>query len=254
MGNNKLMLTKTRSALKSSISQILVEWGVAMDRSGAKLSYEASPHLHYSRHRTIAPIESSKPTFNTDVRIAYTASIEGGVELDKNVIVGSFSTLRANASPIRIGEGTIIGDNVTMHTLDLHKEVPGSIDIGSNVYIGDKATLKCCIIDDGAYIGEGSFIGEGAIIQRDAVVLPGTTVQPGAILVSGKVWGGNPCREITEASEKYTSRVKERIDSTRSYIDSIENNILYLQIARPQQQEQTEQSKESDTLEKQPNK
>lgn len=230
------MLNKTRSVLKSGISQIMVEWGIAVDRTGAKLSYESDPNLHYSRHRPIAPIESGKPTFNTGVKIAYTSSIEGATQLDKNVIVGNHSTLRADLSPIRVGEGTIIGDNVSMHTLELYKEVPGSIDIGSNVYIGDKSTLRCCIIDDGAYIGEGSFIAEGVIVQRGAIVLPGTTVQPGAILTADKVWGGNPCREIAEVSDKYTSRVNERINATRAYLESFGNDVVYMQIAEFKQQ------------------
>ena len=231
------MLNKTRSVIKSSISQILVEWGSAIDRKGAKLGYESDPQLHYSRHRTILPLDAGKPAFNSGVKIAYTASIEGAVQFDKNVIVGNQSTLRADLSPIRIGENTIIGDNVSLHTLELHKLVPGSIDIGSNVYIGDKVTLRCCIIDDDAYIGEGSFIAEGAIVQRGAIVLPNTTVQPGAILTSEKVWGGNPCREFADVSEKYTSRVTERINNTRALAESVEGDLMFMQI--PDAEEQT---------------
>lgn len=223
------MLNKSRSVLKASLSQVLVEWGVAWNNFGAKYTYEVDPFLHYSRHRTLLPLHSSKPTLSKGVKLAYTASLEGEVLLDRNVIIGNNSTLRGDQSPIRIGEGSIIGDQVTMYTSELHQLLPGSIDIGLNVYIGDKVTLKSCIIDDGAYIGEGSFIAEGSVIERGAIVLPNTTVQPGAILTSGKVWGGNPCREISEVSDKYLSRVAERINNARAYSEAVEKDKIFME-------------------------
>lgn len=155
--------------------------------------------------------------------------MEGEVQLDKNVIIGNQSTLRADLSPIRIGEGSIIGDQVTMHTLELHQLIPGSIDIGLNVYIGDKTVLKSCIIDDGAYIGEGCFVAEGAVIERGAIVLPYTTVQPGAILNSGKVWGGNPCREIAEIDDKYRARQSERVNNARAFAETVEKVNIFIE-------------------------
>lgn len=207
---------------------VLVEWGAALDKRGARYTYELDADTPYSRHRPILPLDASKPTFGSGTRIAYTASIEGAVLLEKNVVVGRQSTLRGDVSPIRIGENTIIGDNVSLHTLELHKLVPGSIDIGAGVYIGDKSTLRCCIIDDGAYIGEGCFIAEGAIVQRGAIVLPGTVLQPGAVLTSGKVWGGVPCREIAELSSKYTNKAGERIRSVREFVEAANNEALYI--------------------------
>lgn len=230
------MLNKSRSILRSGLSQILVEWGLALDARGSQYSYEKDSHLHFSRHRPILPFDSGKPTLSTNVRIAYTASVEGEVQISRNVVIGSQSTLRGDLSPIRIGDGTLIGDQVVMHTIELHQLVPGSIDIGSNVYIGDKVTLKSCIIDDGAYIGEGSFIAEGAIVHRGSIILPNTTVQPGAILTSDKVWGGNPCREIADVSEKYLARTADRVKNTRAYIESVEKDQIYIETIQPQEQ------------------
>lgn len=230
------MLNKTRSVLRTTFSQILVEWGAAWDIKGAKYTYEKDIHLHYSRHRPIVPLGCSKPMLSKGARIAYTASLEGQVQLDQNVIIGHQSSLRADLSPIRIGEGSIVGEQVAMHTKDLHQLLPGSIDIGLNVYIGDKVTLKSCIIDDEAYIGDGSFISEGTIVQRGAIVLPNTTVQPGAILTSGKVWGSNPCREIADISDKYTTRVANRVKSTKAYINSVESDTIFMTIGEVNQE------------------
>ena len=224
------MLNKSRSVFRSTLSQILVEWSVAWDRWGATYTYEKDPHLNYSRHRPILPFECSRPLFSNNVRIAYTASIEGQVEISSDVIIGNQSSLRGDMSPIRIGEGTIICDQVVMQTSELHQLIPGSIDIGVRVFIGDKATLKSCIIDDGAYIGEGSFISEGAVVQRGAMVMPNTTVQPGAIITSGKVWGGNPCREIADISEKYTNRVANRVKNALAVADTIEIDRSFIKI------------------------
>ena len=220
---------------------VLVEWGSALDRRGVTYTYETDVFEHFSRHRPVLPLDASKPAFGPGSKISYTASIEGAVQLERGVVIGRQSTLRADMSPIRIGENTIIGDNVSLHTLELNKLVPGSIDIGSNVYIGDKATLRCCIIDDGAYIGEGSFIAEGAIVQRGAIVLPGTTVQPGAILTAGKVWGGNPCREIADLSAKYTTKAGEKVRSVREFIESVDSSVLYIQTPEAAKEEASEE-------------
>ena len=226
------MLNKTRSVLRSTIGQILVDFGVVLDRKGATYSYEKDVHLPFSRHRTIAPIECCKPTLSKGVKLAYTASVEGEVQIDQNVIIGNMSTLRGDNSPIRIGEGTIIGEQVSMHTREFHQLIPGSIDIGLNVYIGDKVTLKSCIIDDGAYIGEGSFIAEGVIIERGAILLPNTTVQPGAILTSGKVWGGNPCREIEDITEKHIDRVTSKVKNALAFAESVEHDKVFMTIGK----------------------
>lgn len=224
------MLNRTRSVLRSTFAKVLVEWGVALDRQGAKHMYDTDPYEHYCRHKPIHPVDASKPTFAPGAKIAYTASIEGAVQLQSNVTVGRQSILRADLAPIRIGDDTIVGDNVVFYTTELHQLIPGSIDIGSNVLIGDRAVLKSCIVDDGAYIGEGSFIAEGAIVQRGAIVLPSTTVQPGAVLTEGKVWGGNPCREISDISDKYVARVQERVKNFRAASDAFENDVIYMQM------------------------
>lgn len=221
------MIAKTRSLLRSCMAQVFVDWGAVLDQKGAVLTYETDLKQPYSRHRPVFPIGACKPTFGPNSYIAYTASLEGAVQLESNVVIGQHSTLRADASPIRIAENSIIGDKVSMHTLELNQLVPGSIDIGTGVYIGDKAVLRCCIVDDDAYVGEGSFIAEGAIIERGAVVLPNSNVPPGAILTAGKVWAGNPVREVSDVNDKYTERVKHRIEAVKSIVQEIEADTVY---------------------------
>ena len=70
---------------------------------------------------------------------------------------------------IYIGDGALIGHNVTMATIN-HDENPdrrsnmylSPIHMGKNVWIGDNVTIL-----PGVTIGDGAIIGAGSIVTRD---------------------------------------------------------------------------------------
>ena len=85
---------------------------------------------------------------------------------------------------ITIGDGTQIGHNVVLATLNHDEDparrsetIPGPIAIGKNVWIGANATIT-----PGVTIGDGAIIAAGAVVTKD--VPPNTIV------------GGVPARVI----------------------------------------------------------
>ena len=70
---------------------------------------------------------------------------------------------------IEIGEGSLIGHNVVLATLnhDLNPErrqicIPAPIKIGKNVWIGSNSTILA-----GVTIGDNAVVAAGAVVNRD---------------------------------------------------------------------------------------
>lgn len=109
------------------------------------------------------------------------------LSLGKNVYV-NFNLSLVDDTYITIGDGTLIGPNVTIATA-IHPEDPKirqtgyqynlPVTIGKNVWIGSGA-----IILPGVKIGDDSIIGAGSVVTKD--------------IPNGVVAVGNPCRVLRQ--------------------------------------------------------
>ena len=110
------------------------------------------------------------------------------IMVEDNVFINSGCHFQAQGG-IAIGEGSLIGHNVVLATLnhemdpehrkDLH---PAPIKIGRHVWIGANATV--C---PGVTIGDGCVIGAGSVVTKD--------------IPSNVIAVGNPCRVLREINE-----------------------------------------------------
>ena len=99
------------------------------------------------------------------------------ITIGKNVFINAGCKFQDQGG-IRIGDGTLIGHNVVMATLN-HDPAPekrstmhpAPIVIGKNVWIGAGATLLA-----GVTIGDGAIIAAGAVVTKD---VPANTVVGG---------------------------------------------------------------------------
>lgn len=90
------------------------------------------------------------------------------IEIGKNVFINSGCSFQDQGGII-IGDGTLIGHNVVLATLNhdfspskrdvLH---PNSITIGKNVWIGSNSTIL-----SGVVIGDGAIIAAGSVVTKD---------------------------------------------------------------------------------------
>ncbi len=106
------------------------------------------------------------------------------IHIDRNVFLNSGCHFQDQGG-IYIGDGTLIGHNVVLATIN-HDLDPQSrknhyfpIHIGKNVWIGSNATIL-----PGVTVGDGAVVAAGAVVTRD--------VPEGAIV------GGVPARMIRE--------------------------------------------------------
>lgn len=104
-------------------------------------------------------------------------------DFGKNITIGQNVFFNTGCSfqdrgGITIGDGTLIGMNVTIATLNhgLSLETrsttyPSPVEIGKNVWIGSNATIL-----PGVTIGDNSVLGAGAVVTKD---VPENTVVAG---------------------------------------------------------------------------
>jgi carbonic anhydrase/acetyltransferase-like protein (isoleucine patch superfamily) len=138
----------------------------------------------------IVPIRGHAPQLHAESWAAPNASLIGRISLAASSSVWYGATLRAEAEPIEIGEGTNIQDGATVHV------DPGfPVRIGANVSVGHNAVLHGCEVEDGCLIGMGAVIlngariGAGSLVAASALVPQGFVVPPRSLVagVPGKV-------------------------------------------------------------------
>lgn len=130
-------------------------------------------------------------------RIHPTAFLTEGTYVIGRVTVGARASiwfgavLRGDFEPIRIGEESLIEDNVVLH---------GRVVVGRRCVIGHGAILHGCTVGDGAVIGANAVIfdrarvGAGAMVTAGSVVYPKTRVPP-RTLFRNSAAGNHPIME-----------------------------------------------------------
>ncbi len=120
------------------------------------------------------------PPFYTDCGI--------NIKVGKNVFINACCRFQDQGG-IEIGDGVLIGHNVTIATLnhDFTPEkrqniTPKSVKIGKNVWIGSDSTIL-----PGVVIGDGAIIGAGSVVTKS---VPKNTIA-----------AGNPAKIIRKIEE-----------------------------------------------------
>lgn len=131
----------------------------------------------------IATWETAAPEIAQDAFVAPNATVIGDVHVGAGSGVFYGTVIRADRSPIRIGEGSNLQDNCTVHS---DPEFPCTI--GNGVSVGHAAVLHGCTVEDNVLIGmsatvlNGAVIGAGSLVAAGAVVLEGTEIPPGCLV------------------------------------------------------------------------
>lgn len=145
----------------------------------------------------IVPFGNESPKIDSTAWVAPNATLVGNVTIDPHASVFYGAVLRADTDAIRIGAGSNIQDNVTMHT-----DAGLVLTVGSRVSVGHGATLHGCTIGDDVLIGmgavvlNGAVIGAGSLVAAGAVVLEYTSVPPGSLVT------GVPAKALRTLSEE----------------------------------------------------
>jgi len=135
------------------------------------------------------------------VWVAEGAEVDPQATLKGPLYVGDYAKVEAGAE---LREYTVLGSNVVVRSgAFLHRAV-----VHDNVFIGQQANLRGCVvgkntdvmravrIDEGAVVGEECILEEEAIISTNVKVYPFKTIEAGAVIHSSVIWEARGQRSL----------------------------------------------------------
>lgn len=141
--------------------------------------------------------------------VSPSADLIGDVRLEREVSVWFGAVIRADNTPIVVGEGTNIQENAVLHS------DPGQpLTLGKGVTVGHQAMLHGCTVGDNSLIGMGATVLNGAVIPENCIVGAGALVTEGKTFPPGSLIVGTPAKAIRELDEAAFAGLR---DSARHY-------------------------------------
>ena len=158
------------------------------------------------------------PRIGKHVFIAPTAVVLGDVIIGDGASIWFNAVLRGDMAPIRIGAGSNIQDNCTVHT-DFGKPAV----IGERVTVGHNAVVHGCTIDEGSLVGIGAIVLNDAHVGRQTVVAAGAVVKEGAHFGPRQLVAGAPAvvkKDLADLPmERFERSAREYLKLSESYRD-----------------------------------
>ena len=149
-------------------------------------------------------IDHAAPSLDPSAWAAPSADLIGDVRLGERASVWFGAIIRADNTPILVGEDSNIQDGAIGHS------DPGfPLTIGARVTVGHQAILHGCTIADDVLIGMGAKILNGAIIESECLIGAGALVTEGKTFPPGSLIVGVPARVLRPLTdgEKQALRV-----------------------------------------------
>ena len=144
------------------------------------------------------------PTLGPGAWAAPSADLIGDVRLGPRASVWFGAVIRADNTPILIGEESNIQDGAIGHS------DPGApLTIGARVTVGHQAILHGCSVGDGALIGMGARVLNGAVIGEQCLVGAGALVTEGKSFEPGMLVVGSPARVLRPLTEQELAMLEQ---------------------------------------------
>ena len=145
----------------------------------------------------ISELGDKEPHIDPTAWIAPTAVVVGAVDLHAGVSVWYNAVLRADNTPIVIGERSNLQDGVVVHT------DPGSaVLLGRGVSVGHNAVIHGATVHDDCLIGMNATLLNGCVIGEGSLVAAGSLVPQGMIVPPGSLVAGVPAKVRRELSDE----------------------------------------------------
>jgi len=142
-------------------------------------------------------IDGHAPQVATDAWVAPSADIIGDVHLAPRASVWFGAVVRADNTPILLGEDSNVQDGAIGHS------DPGfPLTIGARVTVGHQAILHGCTIADDCLVGMGARILNGAILDTECLVGAGALITEGKTFPRRSLIVGSPARAIRQLTDE----------------------------------------------------
>ncbi|MGI8704416.1 MAG: gamma carbonic anhydrase family protein [Sphingomicrobium sp.] len=143
------------------------------------------------------------PSLGAGAWAAPSADLIGDVRLGPRASVWFGAVIRADNTPILIGEESNVQDGAVGHS------DPGApLTIGARVTVGHQAIVHGCTIPDDCLIGMGARILNGARLGRQCLVGAGALITEGKAFEDGSLIVGVPARVIRPLTDKEKAAIR----------------------------------------------
>ena len=145
-----------------------------------------------------------RPKIGRGAWTAPSADLIGDVRLGARVSIWFGAVIRADNTPILIGEESNIQDGAIGHS-----DAGFPLTVGARVTVGHQAILHGCTIADDCLVGMGARILNGAVLEPECLVGAGALITEGKSFPAGSLIVGSPARVIRQlsAEEKQALRL-----------------------------------------------
>ena len=147
-------------------------------------------------------LDDLTPSLAEGAWAAPSADLIGDVRLGKRASVWFGAVIRADNTPILIGDESNIQDGAVGHS-----DPDAPLIIGAGVTVGHQAILHGCTIGDGCLIGMGARILNGAVLGANCLVGAGALVTEGKMFEPGMLIVGSPARAVRALSEEQIAQL-----------------------------------------------
>ncbi|WP_435178236.1 gamma carbonic anhydrase family protein [Actinacidiphila sp. bgisy145] len=144
----------------------------------------------------VAGVAGRQPRLDPEAYAAPTSVVLGDVVLGERASVWYHAVLRGDCEQIRIGAGSNVQDNCTVHADPGFPAV-----VGADVTVGHNTVLHGCVVEDGTLVGMGATVLNGARIGAGSLVAAAALVPQGMVVPPNCLVAGVPAkvrRELTE--------------------------------------------------------
>lgn len=151
--------------------------------------------------------DTCTPSIDPTAWIAPTAVVIGEVTMKANSSVWYNAVLRADNTPIVIGEGSNLQDGVVVHV-----DPGASVTLGENVSVGHNAVIHGATVEDNCLIGMGATLLNNSVIGAGSLVAAGALVTQGMIVPPGSLVAGVPAKVRRELTEEERESIRHNAE------------------------------------------
>ncbi|MHA1913566.1 MAG: gamma carbonic anhydrase family protein [Promethearchaeota archaeon] len=169
----------------------------------------------------IIEYNGKKPEISSKSYVSPQSTLIGDVKVSDNVIIWPGSIIRAENSPIIIGEYSTIFNGVIMLT----RSQKSSINIGRYCIIETGVVLLGCFMEDYVQIKETTLIFEEASIGEGVIIMSGSQVPPGLTIPARTVMKGIPVETLRQQTRNDVLKQKERAENYSQLFTKIINQL-----------------------------
>lgn len=143
------------------------------------------------------------PSIDPTAWVAPSADLIGDVRLGARASVWFGAVIRADNTPIILGEESNFQDGATGHS-----DPDAPLTIGTRVTVGHQAILHGCTVEDEALIGMGARILNGAVIGAQSIVGAGALVTEGKMFEPRSLIVGSPARAVRTLTDEQVALLR----------------------------------------------